>query len=166
MTVGHMIVQVAHIVGIMGAAFLSGFIACFSHAGVPTLNIAPVDILVHEFKIMYNIGKSTSPLIAIIVTMCNGFSAYHSKDSTSLILGSVSPFALYLAATLCVPCIIPYTLLYMEPSVNVRLLDMGARVEKGAKSKDLGLSEKDIRNMLIRWKGMNFVRAAIIILQL
>lgn len=53
----------------------SGFIACFSHAGVPTLNIAPVDVLVHEFRIMYNIGKATSPLLAITATVCNAFLA-------------------------------------------------------------------------------------------
>ncbi|KAF2024554.1 hypothetical protein EK21DRAFT_104576 [Setomelanomma holmii] len=159
---GEIIVHIAHMVGIAGAAFLSGFIACFSHAGVPTLNLAPVDILVKEFRTMYNIGKSTSPLFAVIVTMCNGFSAYHSKDSTSLVLRSVSPFALYLAATMCVPCIIPYTVLYMEPTVNVKLLDMGAKAEKGAKARDLGTSEKDIRDMLVRWKGMNFIRAAIV----
>lgn len=139
-----------------------GFIACFSHAGVPTLNIAPVDVLVHEFKTMYNIGKSTSPFIAIMVTACNGFSAYRSKDDTSLVFGLVSPFSLYLAATICVPCIIPYTLLYMEPTVNMKLIDMGTKVEKGARAKDLGMSEEDIRKMLVRWKGMNFVRAAIV----
>ncbi|KAI8934144.1 hypothetical protein NX059_008899 [Plenodomus lindquistii] len=159
---GDTFIQIAHVVGIAGAAFLSGFIACFSHAGVPTLNIAPVDVLVHEFKTMYNIGKSASPPFAILVTICNGFSTYHSKHKTSLVFGSISPFPLYMAATLLVPCIIPYTLLYMEPTVNKKLVGMGDQVEKGAKAKDLDWSEADIRAMLVRWRGMNFTRAAIV----
>ncbi|RMZ73869.1 Noranthrone monooxygenase [Pyrenophora seminiperda CCB06] len=148
--------------GLAGAAFLSGFIACFSHAGVPTLSLAPVDVLVHEFRTMYIIGKSTSPLIAITATLCNGYSAYRFKDDTALIAGVVSPFALYLAATICVPTIIPYTILYMEPKVNRKLLMLGGMVEKGAKASDLGVSKAEVQGLLIRWKGMNFVRAGLV----
>src|SRR4051812_28090816 len=122
-----------------------GYIACFSQAGVPTLSLAPPDVLVHEFRTMYKIGKSTSPLIAITATICNGYSAYRFKDDATLIGGVVSPFALYLAAAICVPCIIPYTILYMEPKVNIKLLTLGAMVEKGAKASDLGVSEAEIR---------------------
>jgi hypothetical protein len=111
---------------------------------------------------MYNIGKATSPLIAITVTLCNGYSAYCSRDDTSLIGDVASPFALYTAAAICVPSIVPYTLLYMEPTVNRRLLALGARVEEGAKAKDLGVGDEEVRNMLKRWKGMNFVRAALV----
>lgn len=135
---------------------------CFSHAGVPTLNKAPVDTLVHQFKTMYNIGKSTSPLIAITVTICNGYSAYLARNSTEIIGELVSPFALYAAAAVCVPCIVPYTLLYMEPTVNKELLILGAKIEKGAKSQDLNVSEKKVRGMLKRWRGMNFVRATLV----
>jgi len=113
---------------------------------------------------MYNIGKSSSPLIAITATLCNGYSAYRFKDDTTLVGGIVSPFALYLAATICVPCIIPYTVLYMEPKVNKKLLTLGAMVEKGAKASELGVSEAEIRGLLIRWKGMNFVRAGLVAL--
>lgn len=129
---------------------------------MPTLSIAPVDTLVHQFKTMYNIGKATSPLIAITVTICNGYSAYCSRADTHLIGDNVSRFALYTAAAICVPSIVPYTLLYMEPTVNSKLLALGAKVEKGAKAKDLGVSEQEVRGMLKRWRGMNFVRAALV----
>jgi len=113
---------------------------------------------------MYNIGKSSSPLIAITATICNGYSAYRFKDDATLVGGIISPFSLYLAATICVPCIIPYTVLYMEPKVNKKLLTLGAMVEKGAKANELGVSEAEIRGLLIRWKGMNFVRAGLVAL--
>lgn len=111
---------------------------------------------------MYNIGKSTSPFIAIAVTLCNGFSAYQSRRSSRLVGGVLSPFALYVAAALCVPCIVPYTVLYMEPVVNRQLLDLGAKAEKGVKVEGFGTDEKDIRENLMRWREMNFVRAAIV----
>lgn len=74
----------------------------------------------------------------------------------------MSPFALYAAATLCVPCIVPYTVLYMEPVVNRKLLELGTKAEKGAKAEDLRADEEDVRERLMRWKGMNFVRAALV----
>lgn len=129
---------------------------------MPTLNIAPVDVLVHQFKTMYNIGKSTSPLFAISVTICNIYSAYRSKDEPWLEKGMISSFRLYVAAAILVPCIIPYTLLYMEPTVNTKLLKLGEKVEKGSKAKDLGVNVEDVRTMLVRWKSMNFVRAGIV----
>ncbi|MCJ1406907.1 hypothetical protein MMC19_000977 [Ptychographa xylographoides] len=179
---GDQMPKAAQIVGILGAAFLSGedipsqrlartcntnkstsgFIACFSRAGVPTLSLAPVDILVHEFKVMYNIGKSSSPPIAVVVALCMGFSAYQARSDPRLIGGLVSPFALYVAAALCIPSIVPYTGLYMHPTVNKKLLDMGAMAEKGATAMELGTGEKEIREMFSRWKGMNYVRAALV----
>lgn len=140
----------------------AGFIGCFSLAGVPTLEIAPVDVLVHQFKTMYNIGKSTSPPLAIAVTICNLYSAYRSKGETDIEQGIISPFRLYLAAAILIPCIIPYTLLYMEPTVNEKLISLGAKVEKGSNANDLGVSHDEVRAMLMRWKTMNFVRAGIV----
>lgn len=79
-----------------------------------------------------------------------------------MVLGRLSPFGMYLAAAICIPLIIPYTLLYMEPQVNAKLLKMGAMVEGGAKAQDLGASEKEIRGMLVRWRGMNSMRATLV----
>ena len=111
---------------------------------------------------MYNIGKSTSPLIALTVTLCNGFSAYRSRTHPHLIGGLTSPFALYVAASLCILCIIPFTLLYMDPTVNNKLLGLGARVEKGGNLSDLGISETEIRAGLGRWRRLNYVRAVVV----
>ena len=111
---------------------------------------------------MYNIGKASSPVLVILVTLCNGFLAYQTKDDTSLVHGLVSSSTLYATAALWILCIILFTVLYMEPVVNLKLLELGSQVEKGVKAKDLGTNEKDVREMLARWKGLNFVRAAIV----
>ena len=173
------ILKVAQIGGTFGAAFLSGkvaskgrvvllvnhssigYIACFSYAGVPTLSEAPVNTLVKQFSRMYAIGKKSSPPIAIAATVCNGFCAYQSRGKSILIGGLVSPFAMYVAAAVSVMCIVPYTILYMEPAVNRMLLDLGSQVGKGVKAELLGVRERDIKKALIRWKGLNFVRAAL-----
>jgi hypothetical protein len=128
---------------------------------VPTLRIAPIDILVHEFKVMYEIGKKTSPPITLVVTLCNAFCAYQAKSKSELIGGAVSPFALHVTAALCLPCIAPFTLLYMGPVVNARLLELGAKVEKGIKVQKLGASEEEVRELMAVWKRLNFVRAAV-----
>ncbi len=57
---------------------------------------------------------------------------------------------------------LPYTVLHMEPRVNVKLLDMGDKAEKGMRATELGTSEREIKEQFMRWKGMNFVRAAIV----
>jgi hypothetical protein len=112
--------------------------------------------------IMYNIGKSTSPAIAIAVTLCNVFSASQAMGNSRLIGGAVSPFALYVAAALSVPCIVPFTLLYMAPVANARLLELGTKVEKGVRREKLGASEKEVRDLLMVWKRLNFVRATLV----
>jgi hypothetical protein len=50
----------------------------------------------------------------------------------------------------------------MEPAVNKMLLELGDRAEKGGEAAELRADEKDIREKLVRWRGMNFVRAAVV----
>ena len=141
--------------------YLAGYIGCFSYAGVATLSEAPLDILVKQFSRMYNIGKTSSPPLALTATICNAFSAYRSRGSSELIAGIASPLALYVAAAVSVMAIVPFTLLYMEPAVNRKLLGLGSQANKGVKAEQLGVGEADVKKMLVQWRGLNFVRAAL-----
>lgn len=123
------------------------------------MSLAPSNIQCWQFKKMYTIGKSTSPLIAITATLCNAYSAYQSRHSGN---GVFSSFNLYLAAALCVPCIVPFTLLVMEPLVNKDLLRLGTMVETGLKIDESSDEWTNVRSKLIRWKGMNLVRSTIV----
>ncbi|CZT15473.1 uncharacterized protein RCC_12329 [Ramularia collo-cygni] len=148
---------------VVGASFVSGYIWCFSQAGVLTLRQAPADVGVRQFKTMYNKGKSTSPLIVVAATLCNAYSAYRSSGSSvELVGGVVSPFALYVTAAVCLPAIIPFTLLVMEPGVNRELIRLGTLSEKGMELNRIKLMEHDIQAMLVSWKGLNYVRAALV----
>lgn len=141
--------------------FETGYIGCFSYAGVTILSEAPLDTLVKQFSRMYNIGKTYSPSLAVATTLCNGFSAYQSRSKDAVIGGLASPFALYVAAAISVMAIVPFTLLYMEPAVNRKLLGLGSHTSRGVKAEHLGASEEDVMKLLIRWKRLNFVRAAL-----
>ena len=42
------------------------------------------------------------------------------------------------------------------------MIAMAGKVEKGGKAEGLGASEREVRELLGRWKGMNFVRAGLV----
>ena len=111
---------------------------------------------------MYNIGKSTSPLVAMSVAICNGFSAYRCRPKSRLVKGLASPFALCVAAALCVLCIIQYMVLHKELRANAKLLNMCDKAEIGMRATELETREKEMRKLFMRWKGMNFIQAAIV----
>lgn len=50
----------------------------------------------------------------------------------------------------------------MEPLVNKELLALGALVEDGAKIDQTSVQWRDVRTKMVRWRGMNFVRATIV----
>lgn len=79
-----------------------------------------------------------------------------------MIGGIVSTFSLRVAALVCVPLIIPYTLLVMEPGVNRELIRMGTLAEKGTELHRIKLKEHEIQATLASWKGMNYVRATVV----
>lgn len=108
---------------------------------------------------MYNIGKRTSPPIAMTVAICNGFLAYRSRYSYRQVVGGVTPFTFYSAAVLSVLAIIPYTILFMDPRANNLLLSLGNEVRNGLHAKALKSKENEVRETLMVWKRMNAIRA-------
>ena len=57
--------------------------------------------------------------------------------------------------------VVSFTLIYMELAVDRKSLGLGSRAGGRVKAERLGASEEDVRKLLIRWKGLNFVRAAL-----
>lgn len=108
---------------------------------------------------MYNIGKATSPAIALSVALCNGLLAYTASNET---VGAVPKVVLHTVAAMCVMCIVPFTLLYMDPKVNNTLLDLGAKAEKMGKQATSHVSEAEVKELLWRWRNLNFSRAALV----
>ena len=50
----------------------------------------------------------------------------------------------------------------MEPLVNKKILNLAALVESGGKIEDSSMEWKALRDNFVRWRAMNFVRAAIV----
>ena len=61
-----------------------------------------------------------------------------------------SPFALYTAAALAIPAIVPYTLGVMAPSTVNKLVETAGKPES--------LSEGETKELIQRWSGQNYVR--------
>ena len=111
---------------------------------------------------MYNIGKASSPYLAVAATLCNGFLAYRAQVDGKATAKGVPCSAVYLAAAMSIMAIVPFTLLYMEPVVNRKLLGLGRQAERGVKTEQLGVSEEDVGKMMGLWKRLNSIRAALV----
>lgn len=76
----------------------------------------------------------------------------------------MSRAALYATAAVAVPLIVPYTLLFMGPAVNHKLLSIAAVADQGKKGADVGISEGELKQVMRKWKSMNYNRAAFVAL--
>lgn len=98
------LVSVAKLVGLSGAAGLSGklnllyppinrgsltdvgipaYIASFSVIGIPAVQMAPVDLMAKQWSRIYHIGKDTAPPFAITISSAFAFLAYHCEYRVS-----------------------------------------------------------------------------------
>ncbi|KAK4549001.1 hypothetical protein LTR36_008774 [Oleoguttula mirabilis] len=115
--------------------------------------LAPAEILVRQWKTTFEIGKASAPPFALTCAACFGFLAYSSRTLPGSASLPVSPFALYTAAALAIPAIMPYTLLVMEPAANGKLMHMAKKAEAGGKGTDLAASDADVKELLRKWKA-------------
>ena len=81
----------------------------------------------------------------IVASWQNGLFSNWSRDPTSA-------GALYAAAAVLIPSIVPFTLVVIMPTNNKL---MAAAAKPGV------LSESDTRNLVQRWKQLNLIRASI-----
>lgn len=140
----------------------SGLITSISFIGIPTIAVAPTEVLVRQWKTTFDIGKANMPPLAVMSAACFGFLAYASRGLPMRGPGPVSPSTLYTVAAIIIPAIVPYTLVRMEPAANQQLNRMAAAAEKGANGKELGGSDEEVKQLLKKWSSMNLVRAGMV----
>ncbi|EXJ89642.1 hypothetical protein A1O3_02709 [Capronia epimyces CBS 606.96] len=149
----HRLVPVAKVVGLASSSMLTAYIASFSIATVPALSAAPVSTtdIAKQWNYAFELGRSTAPPFAVTCASCFAFLAYQSRH----IKGSlpVTPSFLYAAAAIIAPCIVPYTLTIMAPTIS-------AIVSK-AQGKANAPSEAETKALLEKWRGQNMQRAYI-----
>ena len=67
--------------------------------------------------------------------------------------------ALYAVAAVAIPSIMPFTIAVMNPRANLRLMVLADQAEQRGKGKEVGVSEGEVRQLLKKWTGLNYVRA-------
>ncbi|KJX93997.1 hypothetical protein TI39_contig4228g00007 [Zymoseptoria brevis] len=146
-------VPVASVLGLSSASALAGLIASVTVITVPAIKLAPtVDLLAKQWLKCYKLGKAMAPPLAIICSSCFAFLAYQTRGN----LGTfpVTPSALYAAAALIAPTIIPYTLTVMNSSVT-------ALETRGEGTADAP-SDAETKAWVEKWSRMNLHRALLV----
>jgi len=130
------------------SSFLAGGILSLSFIGVPSLSLAPTNILLTQFANLYRLGRNSAPPLALVSALCSSYLSYTTDTSQKTRLWAT-------AAALTI-AIVPYTLLVMG-SVNGGLHAREREVRsRGGEAKGLGEAwENETRRLMNVWKWTN-----------
>ncbi|KAF1843169.1 uncharacterized protein K460DRAFT_368084 [Cucurbitaria berberidis CBS 394.84] len=102
-------------------------------------------------------GAIARPL-AILSAVATAYVAYHQDPSST-------PFKLNMAATILLPSIVPFTLVFIAPTNNKLLAkkDQLASASLDDKAIEAGVAQGETVNALLdRWAMLNLARAALV----
>ncbi|GKZ33040.1 hypothetical protein AbraIFM66950_002759 [Aspergillus brasiliensis] len=152
--------RAAQVLGLTGAAWLSGNIAALSMNAVPGLvrsreeHNVPHQLIVRQWKNMYEAGKTQNPPIAAATATAFLYLAWSVKSGSPLFRQTAyNCVGLFSAAAIVTLSIVPYTLVAMSGTNNALLKLAGSKQE---------LSHQDIEEIndrLQQWRTLNFVRS-------
>ncbi|OWO98044.1 hypothetical protein B2J93_8269 [Marssonina coronariae] len=149
--------RIAQIVGLSGAAWLSGNIASLSLITVPTLlnsqtpsgrQLSP-RTLARQWRQTYEIGKSQNRPASALIGASFAFLAYRSRAGPRHVMG------LYGLAALLTMGIAPFTLLAMA-GTNGRLI---RKSEEEGDAKESAEEGEEMKASLESWGRLNAVRS-------
>ncbi|KAK0127374.1 hypothetical protein ONS96_006923 [Cadophora gregata f. sp. sojae] len=169
-------IRIAQVIGLGGAAWLSGNIASLSLITIPTLlnshaqsqsqsqsSPSPTNrpltphTLAQQWRQTYELGKSQNRPISLIIASSFAFLAYKSRS-----LASASPrnvVVLYGIAAVLTMGIAPFTALVMS-GTNEKLIGLSDGKGKGPSEKDgVDVEGKEVRGLLEGWGRLNGVRS-------
>ncbi|KLJ05797.1 hypothetical protein EMPG_10770 [Blastomyces silverae] len=155
--------RVAQVVGLSGAAWLSGNIAAYSLIVAPSLLTSakesnfPPSTLAKLFRNIYHLGARQNPPIALTTAAAFFYLAWSVRSGTALFRQTAENTAsLYCAAGVLTLSIVPFTLIAMMKT-NGALLEQ-AKVVESEPTVKVGAREETER-LLCRWIGLNGVRS-------
>lgn len=123
---------------------------------VPAILLSPRDLLLRQWRTIYNAGIAYGPPFALISCLSIGYVAYDSYSADS------ADWTIYAFSALTTVGIVPFTKLTMD-DINSKLIAEGG-VEGGgsvlmAKKTDAkGLGEEEVRELVKRWRFWNWMR--------
>ncbi|KAK7743478.1 hypothetical protein SLS53_004012 [Cytospora paraplurivora] len=138
---------IAAMAGVLGSAWTSGGQAMLSILAVPgllsTSSSVPSQLLAQQWAGIYNRGKVLGPQAAVVSLLGYGYLVYDRSRQNRGWGDYVGAMALTIG-------IVPFTLIFMDRT-NQALLG----VAEGAST----LQSEVVRELLVRWKGLNLVRS-------
>ncbi|RAK95500.1 DUF1772 domain-containing protein [Aspergillus ibericus CBS 121593] len=153
---------IAQVIGLSGAAWLSGTIYSLSYISIPTLltshqeHSIPLSTITKQWAILYETGKNRVPPIAVLTASTFLYLAWSTRASTAL--AAIAPrgsSSLYTVSAALVLAIMPFTVGVMK-GTNDRLKGWAGRGVVEGKN---GGEEEEVVGLLRRWAVLNGVRA-------
>ncbi|CAO2649665.1 Nn.00g070500.m01.CDS01 [Neocucurbitaria sp. VM-36] len=150
----------AKVVGLTGAAWLSGNIAALSFISVPAVvrgregGAITYASAVEVWKKMYEAGKAQNPPIALGCATSFAFLAWTSRSLQGMSSGRNSK--LFALAAFMTIGIVPYTIAVMKPT-NDKLMQFATKTKKTELS---ATDQESIDAILQQWTFLNTLRSA------
>lgn len=123
---------------------------------IPAILLSPRDLLLRQWRIMYDVGIAYGPPLALISCLGLGYVAYDSYNLNS------ADWMIYAFSALSIVGIVPFTKITMD-NINATLIAEGG-VEGGGnllaakKTEAKRLGEKEVRALVERWWFWNGMR--------
>ncbi|KAH8698788.1 hypothetical protein BGW36DRAFT_448809 [Talaromyces proteolyticus] len=151
--------RAVQVLGITGAAWLSGNISVLSMNAIPRLahsgreHGATLNLVAKQWNSIYDTGKAQNPPIAILITSSFLYLAWATRSGGPFFRQARSSCArFYFAAALLTLSIVPFTLILMN-STNTALRKLAASSEESSRNADVQSA-----SLLERWVTLNGIR--------
>ena len=140
--------------GLTAAGMVAGTNACMSIFAVPPMLLAPKQLMVQQWRKLFDLGIKVMPPTAVLASASLAYVAYTCRSASEREFGDVGGTGpgwkgIALAAA-AVGSFVPYTIIFMN-STNVALI---------AESNGAGqLAEGEVQALVERWSRLNLGRA-------
>ena len=140
--------------GLTAAGMVAGTNTCMSIFAVPPMLLAPKQLMVQQWRNLFNLGLVVVPPTAMLASASLAYVAYTCRSASEKDFGDMGGTAsgwkgIALAAA-TIGSFIPYTLIFMK-STNDTLI---------AESNGAGqLAEREVKALVERWSRLNLGRA-------
>ncbi|KAF2032419.1 hypothetical protein EK21DRAFT_110091 [Setomelanomma holmii] len=149
---------IAQTIGITASAYLLGQNASLSFISVPAVMQAPAPLAAKQWFTVLNLGGTFGIPLAIGSGLATAYVA-SQQDASS------TAFKLNLAATIFLPSIVPFTLVFIRP-VNNKLIEKMKSMSSASledKAIEANVAEGETTHALIdKWATLNLARAGLI----
>lgn len=140
----------------LGASALIGAGFAITVQAIPAILLSPRDLLLRQWRTIYDVGIAYGPPFALTSCLSLGYVAYDSYASSS------TDWMIYAFSALTVVGIVPFTKLTMD-EINATLIAEGgvhggSNVLMAKQTMAKGLEEKEIRELVGRWRFWNLIR--------